>query len=164
MDNAEESTMNRRCEVCGSEDTEFLEGNEIFTYKGHDIEVPGYKKLRCHNCGEAVAEPESVKASLPIVRDAQRRIDGLLTGNEIKNIRKSLGYTQEQMGNILGGGEKAFARYETGKVMQSKPMDNLLRILREYPDAIHTLIPKDKEICFTRETNQKPYNPGNDTQ
>ncbi len=56
---------------------------------------------------------------------------------EIKAIRKSFGLTQDEFSELLGGGAKAFARYENGTVLQSKPMDNLLRGLREYPEMIN---------------------------
>ena len=66
-------------------------------------------------------------------------MDGLLTSQEIKKIRKSLGFTQEVLGELLGGGEKSFARYENGHVTQSRAMDNLLRILNDYPFVLKAL-------------------------
>ena len=150
--------MDKKCRVCGSEDTELMEGPELFEYKGHSIEIPNYKKLHCRTCGESVADPEAVKSSVALLRDAQRSIDGFLTAREIRDIRKSFGLTQEQMSTMLGGGEKAFARYETGKVLQSKSMDNLLRVLREYPETIDVLSVKEENtICYTQKLNYKPH-------
>lgn len=155
--------MNTKCQICGSENTEVVSGTEIFEYKGHKIEVPGYTKIVCHNCGEDVADPESVEKSMPVLRDAQRTIDGFLTSKEIRKIRKALNMSQDEISVILGGGEKAFARYETGKVLQSKSMDNLLRILREYPEVIKVLLPEsEKSYCFTEgKVNYSPYKDDN---
>jgi HTH-type transcriptional regulator / antitoxin MqsA len=150
--------MNTKCQICGSTDTEIVSKTEIFKYKGRKIEIPDYKQVHCRNCGESVADPKAVKRSEPILRDAQRTIEGLLTGNEIKAIRKSFNMTQEEFSEILGGGEKAFARYETGRVAQSRPMDNLLKILKAIPVAMDVLKPTPTESsCFAEAKLQ--YNP-----
>ena len=150
--------MSTICQVCGSNDVEIVSDVDIFEYKGQKIEVPDYTQVSCRNCGESVADPDAVKRSVPILRDAQRKIDGLLTGNEIKEIRKSFGMTQEEFSEILGGGEKAFARYETGKVAQSKPMDNLIKVLRAIPEAIDVLKPEEMVECVTTEkVKYSPY-------
>ena len=70
---------------------------------------------------------------------AERPAAGFLTDEEIKGIRKKLGLTQRQMAETLGVGEKNFARYENLSVRQSRAMDNLLRILDTYPEAIKVL-------------------------
>jgi transcriptional regulator with XRE-family HTH domain len=63
----------------------------------------------------------------------------LLTAADIKRIRRKLHLTQEQMATVLGGGLKGFARYENGQVIQSRAMDNLLRILERFPESLDVL-------------------------
>src|SRR5512133_647545 len=127
------------CQICGSMNIEITVGKEEFTYKGSTLIIDDYKRTVCHNCGESTVDNESYERSIPLLRDFHRSVDGYLTGDEIKCIRKSFNMTQDEFSSVLGGGEKAFARYETGRVMQSKPMDNLLRILKVYPEAISVL-------------------------
>jgi HTH-type transcriptional regulator/antitoxin MqsA len=127
---------NKECQICGSDKVSKIVRTEIFEYKGKKIPIENYSIIHCDTCGEEVADPKSRADSLPVLRDAQRIIDRFLTSKEIKAIRKSFGMTQEQFGELLGGGEKAFARYETGRILQSRPMDNLLYILKKCPDAI----------------------------
>ena len=69
----------------------------------------------------------------------QRVSEGYLSDEDIKRIRKKLGLTQKEMAEKLGVGLKNFARYENLSVRQSKAMDNLLRILDEYPETIKVL-------------------------
>jgi len=73
---------------------------------------------------EAIVDPDTLKKTGKMLKDFQRQVDGLLTGQQIKTIRKKMGLTQEQMAEIVGGGLKSFARYESGKICQSKGMDN----------------------------------------
>jgi HTH-type transcriptional regulator/antitoxin MqsA len=136
--------MSNKCQICGSESIKEVIKDEEFCYKDNKLVIPDYKSVICENCGESVADKQSYEDSIPILRDFHRKVDGFLTCEEIKSIRKSFQMTQDSFSELLGGGEKAFARYETGKVMQSKPMDNLLRILREYPEAVGVL--SDKPI------------------
>ncbi len=56
-----------------------------------------------------------------------------------KRIRKKFGCTQEEMAKKLGVGLKTFARYETSQVIQSRAMDNLLRILDKHPEALNAI-------------------------
>lgn len=130
------------CPVCGEGSVKKEVIKETFTYKGHSIEVDNYVVWRCNNCGEAIVDPETSRKVDKILVDFKRKVDGLLTSEEIKKIRKKLNLSQEEMGKILGGGKKSFARYETGKICQSKAMDNLLRILNRYPFVLSVLMPK----------------------
>ena len=52
---------------------------------------------------------------------------------------QKLHLTQEQMATVLGGGLKGFARYENGQIIQSRAMDNLLRILDQFPESLDVL-------------------------
>ncbi len=136
-----------KCPICGEGMLERDVITETFEYKGEKVVIPNYVIFKCGNCDESIVEKDTLKTSEKTIRDFQRRVDGLLTSNEIKKIRKSFGFTQEDIGNLLGGGAKGFARYETGKVSQSKAMDNLLRIIDAHPDALDVLIErKDEEV------------------
>lgn len=127
------------CPVCGAGALAQKVVEEVFTYKGQTLTVPDYVVYECAACGEAVVDPASSKRASKLLKDFGRGVDGLLTAADIKRIRKKLGYTQEQMAEVCGGGLKGFARYESGQVMQSKGMDNLLRILDEFPHALDVI-------------------------
>jgi HTH-type transcriptional regulator / antitoxin MqsA len=124
------------CPVCGAGELEKKTVEERFTYKGETLTVPDYVVYECAACGEALVDPASSKRSSKLLKDFSRKVDGLLPTADIKRIRKKLGFTQEQMAEVCGGGLKGFTRYESGQVIQSKGMDNLLRILDEFPHAL----------------------------
>jgi len=135
----------QKCPICGSELQKKV-GTERFEYKGKEIFIPDYVAYECTECGEAVVDPETLKKSGKLLKDFQRQVDGLLTGQQIKRIRKKLGLTQEQMAEIVGGGLKSFARYESGQVCQSKGMDNLLLILDAYPEMLNVIRKKEDAV------------------
>jgi HTH-type transcriptional regulator/antitoxin MqsA len=75
--------------------------------------------------------------------DFRAGVDGYLTTTEVRRIRKKLGLTQRQAGEIFGGGHNAFSRYESGSARPPKSTDTLLRLLDKHPELLHEL-PKGK--------------------
>lgn len=62
-----------------------------------------------------------------------------MTPEEIKDIRVSLGLTQVEAGELLGGGPRAFTKYEAGTVTPSASTIRLLRLLEADPSMISVL-------------------------
>ena len=58
---------------------------------------------------------------------------------EIREIRERLGLTQVAAGELLGGGPRAFAKYESDTIKPSAALVKLLRLLDENPAALPTL-------------------------
>src|SRR5690242_2858692 len=52
-------------------------------------------------------------------------IASLLQPQEIRRIRQHLMLSQRRAGEVLGGGPRAFRKYESGEVLVSRPMANL---------------------------------------
>ena len=62
-----------------------------------------------------------------------------MTPEEIRAIRESLGLSQVLAGELLGGGPRAFSKYESGSIKPAASVVNLLRLLEVDPAAIETL-------------------------
>ena len=62
-----------------------------------------------------------------------------ISPEEIRAIRENLGLTQVEAGELLGGGPRAFTKYEAGTVKPAASVINLLRLLEADPTAIATL-------------------------
>lgn len=56
-----------------------------------------------------------------------------MSASEIKRIRKKLKLTQEEAGNIIGGGPKAFNKYEKGDALPSRAVVSALQLLDDDP-------------------------------
>jgi HTH-type transcriptional regulator / antitoxin MqsA len=126
----------QKCPICGTGFLKKMISTEQFEYKGEHLPITNYITYTCGQCREAIVDNQTLIDSGKKLKNFQRKVDGLLTGNQIKAIRKKLGLTQEQMAEIVGGGLKSLARYESEQVCQSKGMDNLLRILDAYPETL----------------------------
>ncbi len=62
-----------------------------------------------------------------------------ITPDEIRAIRKELGLSQMEAGELLGGGSRAFTKYEAGTVKPSASVVKWLRLLEVNPSAIKAL-------------------------
>ena len=135
----------QECPVCSKGKLEKKLIDETFEYKGRSLNVPDFIIFKCSYCNEEIVAKESLKRSEKTIRDFHKMVDGLLTSEEMKKGRTALGFTQEAFANVLGVGAKNIARYESGKVTQSKSMDNLIRIIFEYPFTLD-VISKEKIV------------------
>ena len=62
-----------------------------------------------------------------------------ITPDEIRAIREGLGLTQVQAGQLIGGGPRAFTKYESGIAKPSAALVRLLRVLDADPNAAAVL-------------------------
>ena len=62
-----------------------------------------------------------------------------LAREDIRRIRESLGLSSIEAGEIIGGGPKAFIKYEKGEVQPTAAVANRLRLLEANPAALATL-------------------------
>jgi HTH-type transcriptional regulator/antitoxin MqsA len=66
----------------------------------------------------------------------QMRID---YAKKVRSLRMRLKLTQEEAGRILGGGKRAFQKYETGKTPPSDAAVALLELMERHPEDLEIL-------------------------
>ena len=114
-----------------------MSSKKTFRYKEQEFTLRDAEYSECRVCGFDVVLPPQKRRNEARVRDEHRRIDGLLTGKQIRDIRKRLQLTQAEAASLMGGGANAFSKYERGEVIQSAAMNTLLLLLDAMPDALH---------------------------
>lgn len=78
--------------------------------------------------GEILTNMDLQNLNAKLTFDAYKKKNGLLTTQEIINIRKKRGWSQEKMAKFLDIGLKDIARYENGAI-QTKAIDNMIRLV-----------------------------------
>lgn len=135
------------CPFCGGKEcVEKIVHQEVIEYKGQSLTIDGYSFSRCQNCGEDFETAAENKNADKLIVSFQREIDGLLNPSEIKAKREALGYSQKALAELLGIGEKNFARWENGSVTQSRMADHLLRVFFEHHDLVLPIVSKRGKI------------------
>ena len=66
--------------------------------------------------------------------------------HEIRRIRKKLHLTQEAAGKVIGGGPRAFQKYESGDLLPSKAITSALLLLDTDPSILFVLETRRKSV------------------
>ncbi len=112
--------------------------NITITYQGHNktFPMPGWYP-RDNN--EGTFTDEDMKTYDRALNQLKAEAENLLLPDDIRSIRKKLKLTQVQAGTILGGGKKAFQKYESGEILPSRAISNLLKLLSLQPNLLKSL-------------------------
>ena len=115
------------------------------TYKGQSITVdmPGWYG---DQPDAGVFEPADMKISDRALNRLKARTDGLLEPEEIKRIRRKLRLTQEAAGELIGGGPRAFQKYETADALPSRAISSALVLLDHDPKALTVLEARQAKV------------------
>ncbi len=110
-----------------------------FDFNGHFLEVENLNHYICSLCEAQPTFSDQILHNQKLIADAKRAVSGLLTADQIKYVRSFLGFTQKMAAEAFGGGVHAFSKYERGEVIQSEPMDKLLRAVLVAPEILDSL-------------------------
>ena len=113
------------------------------TYKGESLtfDMPGWY---CDQSEESIHTGEDMKISDRKLNLLKARCERLLEPEEIRRIRKRLHLSQEQAGLLIGGGPRAFQKYESGDLLPSRAVSTALILLDRDPAAVSVLEPHRK--------------------
>lgn len=108
------------------------------TYKGDSMtfDMPGWY---CEQSGESIHTGTDMKVSDRTLNLLKARCEGLLEPEEIRRIRKKLHLSQEAAGLLIGGGPRAFQKYESGDILPSRAVSSALVLLDYNPEALAVL-------------------------
>ena len=73
-----------------------------------------------------------------------KRIEPSIEPSEVRSIREKLRLSQVEAGELLGGGPRAFTKYEAGTIRPRASVVRLLRVLDQNPDALASLTGGDR--------------------
>lgn len=129
--------MTTKCPSCEASTVTSCTQIDKFQYgRGHDAVVletviPLYS---CATCGFTFTD----HAAERVRQAAVCRHLGLLTPQEIVDLRKGLGLTRDALAKGTGVGIASLARWESGETVQNRSIDNLLFLL-QFPENLGRL-------------------------
>jgi HTH-type transcriptional regulator/antitoxin MqsA len=95
------------------------------------VDVPGWYP---DDDGDSIHSGADLKASNQAFLDLRAAY-----AERVRDVRKRLKLTQEEAGRIIGGGRRAFQKYESGLTPPSDAAVGLLEILDRHPEELETL-------------------------
>jgi HTH-type transcriptional regulator / antitoxin MqsA len=125
------------------------------TYKCESItfDMPGWY---CDTSADTIHTGVDMRVSDRMLNRLKARTEGLLEPEETRRIRKKLGLTQADAGQIIGGGPRAFQKYETGDLLPSRAISSALVLLDHDPDALAVLKRRQKQATLDTHSPAHP--------
>ena len=107
-------------------------------YRGESVTI-GMPGWYCDESDESIHTGTDMKVSDRALHGLKARVEGLPEPAEIRRIRKKLGLTQEEAGRLIGGGSRAFQKYEAGDLLPSRAIGSALALLDHDPSGLGVL-------------------------
>ena len=125
------------------------------TYKGESLtfDMPGWY---CEQSEESIHTGEDMKVSDRMLNRLKARSERLLIPEEIRRIRKKLRLTQEAAGLVIGGGPRAFQKYESGDLLPSRAISSALMLLDHDPKSLTVLKTRQGKSSFLPHDRLQP--------
>jgi putative zinc finger/helix-turn-helix YgiT family protein len=101
----------------------------------YELHLPSVEVPRCQTCGETVI----TTAVDEQISDALRSRLHLLTPAQIRKGVEKLGLKQQELAERLGVAPETISRWVNGALIQSRAMDNLLRLFFALPEVREVL-------------------------
>jgi HTH-type transcriptional regulator / antitoxin MqsA len=125
------------CPSCGGL-MRYERRHDVLSYKGLErvVKLLGWW---CTACEEAILDGKALAESELAFLELKAEVDEVLGPAEVAAVRVRLRLSQRKAGHLLGGGPRAFQKYESGKQAVSVPMSNLLLLLDNDPERLREL-------------------------
>lgn len=107
-----------------------------FPVNGEKVAVRGIPHLHCPKCREVMLDVHEAWMLSDRAISEYRARHGLMSGLEIRMLRRRLGLTQAALARLLRLGGSTISRWESGRNVQSAALDILLRLIRDLPEAL----------------------------
>jgi putative zinc finger/helix-turn-helix YgiT family protein len=133
-----ESEEKETCLICASDTAHLVTRPFPTKYRNVPVTVQA-EMYRCDECGEEFSAPDQARELSRKVKAAAREKLGLLPSERIIEIRRKYNLSQEKLETLLGLGPKEVTRWENDRVLQSKAIDDLLRLMERIPAVVEEL-------------------------
>ena len=111
----------------------------VIRYKGLErtVDLPGWYP---EDGDDGIISGPDARLADHALHEMKAEIANLPSPDDVRRIRQRLKLSQRRAGEVLGGGPRAFQKYESGEVAVSRPMANLLRLLEHDPARLKELL------------------------
>lgn len=100
--------------------------------------VNGLVHYRCNVCDSVMTSAEQYEHNFDLIKNAEKLSVNYLSVATLRDFRDKFCLSQRDAGKLIGVGDAAFGKYETGARL-SAPTAKLIRVLSNFPEAARML-------------------------
>lgn len=133
-----------KCVMCESQKE--MKASVLKTHKFKEcglsnVVLHGVHVYKCDDCGEVYYNYGDIEKLHATIASLLIRKEGLLSGEEIKFLRKYLGYSGQYFAKIIGYDTSHLSRIENGKLAVAETFDRLVRFMvqEKIPDRNYNI-------------------------
>ena len=116
------------CPECGGS-MRYERRDDVLAYKGEE-RIRKTLAWWCTQCGEAIFAGKALLARDRAFQQLKAEVDHVLGPDEVATVRGKLRLSQRRAGEVLGGGPRAFQKYESANANLNQDTGTLLGIRR----------------------------------
>jgi HTH-type transcriptional regulator / antitoxin MqsA len=120
------------CPACGASALKLSQFTIDVEHKGKKGQI-AQCKWKCGHCNSDLFDDALGKQNRRAWVRFQNEVEGVPTGPQIRAMRRALRLSSEEAGALLGGGPKAFSKYENEEIVPTGAMRKLLNYFVRKP-------------------------------
>jgi len=129
----------QNCPACGEGRLVLKHFSQSVEFKGTTGDIDQVARS-CTVCKAELFDDECGKLNRRAFVAFQKKVQEVPSGKEIKKLRKQLGLSSQLAGELLGGGPKAFSKYENDEIVPRGAMRTLVKYLLKHPERINEVL------------------------
>lgn len=138
-----------KCDICGCTESIVKNHKHIYTIKGRNIEFVTKRRF-CKSCNNLIYDYELDNIASQYAISMYNELYGV-SKEEIINIRKKLGLSQDLFSKVIGCAKKTLISYEKGKSIPNDSYLILLKSIISSPESIKIIINANKDQFSEKE-------------
>ena len=127
---------------------ERVKETETVVFRGVELNIENSIQ-QCPVCKLKAATATEAGKIQNALADAYRKHEGLMTGEEIRDCRKKMGLTQQDLATMINAGIASIKRWENGAV-QTSAMDRLLRTALKWESNFENPLTGNRALSLAR--------------
>ncbi len=133
-----EAVKQIECRYCENGLMAQEEFTDVLKFGRKNITVEGLLHYRCSNCDSVSTTALQYEHNLELTRAAEKQDLSYVAPARLREFREKYRLSQREAGRLLGVGDAAFGKYETGGRM-SAPTAKLFRAADAFPSVVRML-------------------------
>lgn len=121
--------------------------SDVLKHGRSTLEVRGLLHFRCETCDSTMTNAQQYEHNLELIRAAEKCTPGYVSPAMLREFREKYGLSQRTAGRLIGAGEGAFGKYESGSNL-SAPTAKLIRAALTFPEVARMLA-EEESITIT---------------